>query len=208
MIIFDCEIKKMILGRNEVADPTLQYCAGWSDYKGMGISVVCVYDTFLGMMHTLTPQDDDHHADLLQGMLNQHEYIVGFNNHGFDNALLEAAGFTIPKGRSYDIYAQVIAAAGLSDAPFYERKGFRLDDLARSNKLTRKNDDGGGALAPALYQRGEIERLHTYCGNDVQMTVELVNVILERNVICPRTFNVLPVKTPADVLGTVQVGLF
>lgn len=208
MIIFDCEIKKMILGRNEIADPTLQYCAGWSDHKGMGISVVCVYEVDKGIMHTLTPQDRDTDANFLQVLINQHEYIVGFNNHGFDNALLAAAGFTIPKGRSYDIYEQVIAAAGLANAPFYERKGYRLDDLARSNKLTRKNDDGGGAMAPALYQRGEIERLHTYCANDVLMTVELMTLVLNQKVICPRSFNLLPVKTPLEVLGSTQVGLF
>jgi hypothetical protein len=208
MLIFDSEIKKMILGRNERQQPDLQYCAGWSDYRGMGISVICAWDSLASQMHTLTPQDDEGHASQLQTLISTADYVVGFNNHGFDNNLLEAAGFKVPKEKSYDIYEQVIAAAGLSDAPFYERKGYRLDDLARVNNLPRKNDDGGGAMAPALYQRGEIERLHSYCANDVLMTVELMTLVLNQKVICPRSFNLLPVKTPLEVLGSTQVGLF
>jgi hypothetical protein len=43
MIIFDCEIKKMILGRNDRVVEGLQYCQGWSDYAGMGVgSGLCI----------------------------------------------------------------------------------------------------------------------------------------------------------------------
>jgi hypothetical protein len=158
------------------------------------------------MMNTLLPEDEPEHAAILQSMISQHDYVVGFNNHGFDNKLLAAIGIKIPKEKSYDIYEQVIDAAGLSNAPFAARKGYRLDDLTRANNLARKNDDAGGALAPMLYQQGEIERLHRYCQNDVDMTVQVMQHILQTKLVCPRSGNTLPVKTPAEVLGTTQVG--
>jgi hypothetical protein len=208
MIVFDSEIKNMILGRNERPQPGVRYCNGWSDYEGMGISVVCAYDLDTGMMHTLHPQDDVQDASLLKILFSRADYIVGFNNHGFDNNLLKAFGVEVPAGKSYDIYEQVIDAAGLSNAPFAARKGYRLDDLTRANGLTRKNDDEGGALAPLLYQRGDHERLYKYCQNDVMMTVEVLTYIVQQKLVCPRSGSVLPVRSPATVLGTTQVGLF
>ena len=208
IIVLDTEIKKMILGRNENYQPGLQYCGGWSDYAGMGISVVCVFDMSTGLMHTLTPEENDDHATMLQGLINKADYIVGFNNNSFDNNLLAAGGFTIPAEKSYDIYVQVIDAAGLSNAPFAARKGYKLDDIARANGIPGKAEAEGGALAPVLYQRGELERLYSYCAQDVQMTVDVLNLILEYNLGCPRTGALLEVKTPEMVLGTVQTGLF
>jgi hypothetical protein len=208
MIIFDCEIKKMILGRNERVVEGLQYCEGWGDYAGMGVSVVCAFDTDNDEMHTLLPEDDPTDAEYLQKLFSSTDYIVGFNNHGFDNKLLAAINITIPKEKSYDIYEQVIDAAGLSNAPFAARKGYRLDDLARANHLSRKNDDEGGALAPMLYQRGEIERLHRYCQNDVQMTVQVLDYIMGAQLMCPVRGCQLPVKRPSELLGSTQSGLF
>lgn len=208
MIIFDSEIKKMILGRNERLIEGLQYCQGWSDYKGMGIAVVCVYELEADTMHTLRPEDDPADKEKMLMLISQHDYVVGFNNHGFDNKLLAANGIRVPPEKSYDIYEQVIEAAGLSNAPYWERKGYKLDDLTRANNLPRKNDDGGGALAPQLFQQGEWDRLVAYCQNDVMMTAGVINRILAQMLACPRTGHTLPVKKPADLLGTTQVGLF
>ncbi len=207
MLIFDCEIKKMIQSYNDVRQPDLDYCEGWADYKGMGISVICCYDTASGTMHTLLVQDNQADADLFQSLISKTDYIVGFNNHGFDNKLVAAHGITIPEKKSYDIYEQVIAAAGLSNAPFSARKGFRLDDLAAANSLTRKTGDGG-AMAPALYQRGELEKLYSYCANDVEMTVEVLDLICSGKLINPKSLDRLTVMTPAEKLGTTQAGLF
>lgn len=40
ILIYDCEIIKCIPIRSEKRDPSLEYCAGWEDYDGMGISLI------------------------------------------------------------------------------------------------------------------------------------------------------------------------
>lgn len=206
IIVLDCEIKKMILGRNESYQDGLQYCSGWSDYAGMGISVVCVYDMTTKLMHTLTPEENEEHAAMLGNLISRADYIVGFNNNSFDNNLLAAAGFKIPAEKSYDIYAQVIDATGLSNAPFSARKGYKLDDIAQANQL--KGKSGSGALAPVLYQNGQLDELYAYCEQDVHITVNVLHLILEGMLVCPRSGSTLQVITPHELLGSVQTGLF
>lgn len=43
-LIYDIEIAKAILGPKEKPMPGVEYCQGWTDYVGMGISVICAYD--------------------------------------------------------------------------------------------------------------------------------------------------------------------
>ena len=43
-IVYDTEIKKGILGKNEQAIPNIEYCAGWRDFENMGISCLCAHD--------------------------------------------------------------------------------------------------------------------------------------------------------------------
>lgn len=208
MIVYDCEIKKMILGRREQVQPGIEYCAGWSDFPGMGISVVCAFDTDTQEMHTLLPEDSSNHAEILQNLINKTDYVVGFNNHSFDDKLLAAFGITVPASKSYDIYVEVIKGAGLANTSFADRKGYKLDDLARANGIPGKNIDGGGALAPVLFQTGQLEKLFSYCANDVSMTAAVLQCILDLSLICPRYGTALDVATPKDVLGAVQTGLF
>ena len=85
ILVYDCEIKMMIQGRNEPLIDGLQYCAGWGDHEGMGISVICVYDMGTGTMHTLRPTDSELDMDVLQNLISSTDFAVGFNNHGFDN---------------------------------------------------------------------------------------------------------------------------
>lgn len=44
MLVFDTEIIKAILGKKEEQIPGIEYCEGWKDFVGMGISVVGAYD--------------------------------------------------------------------------------------------------------------------------------------------------------------------
>ena len=208
MIIFDCEIKKMIQGRNERRLEGFDYCDGWGDYKGMGISVVCLYDLNTSTNYIIVEPDTDPVArEQLQSLLSHAPYVVGFNNHGFDNKLLDAHGIKVSDAKSYDIYEQVIKAAGLANAPFYERKGYKLDDIARANSLPRKTGEGG-AQAPVMYQRGDLQRLHAYCMNDVKMTAEVMKLIMRNKLLCPRSSTVLPVDVPSFVLTGKQASLF
>ena len=211
LLIYDTEIKHMILGRNEQLQPGIRYCNGWTDYTGMGISVLCAYEFDTanqneGTMHTLQPEDDKAHADHLQGLISRAEYIVGFNNHSFDDKLLAANGVKIPESKSYDIYMQVLYATGWQQGS-YRPGGYKLDLIARANGIPGKGEVSG-ALAPIMWQQGKIQEVYDYCAADVLMTLGVLRTILAKNLICPNRQVVLPVKTPSEVLGSVQVGLF
>ena len=47
-IIYDCEIKNAIPDKNEPLRPHINYCKGWEDHLGMGISVIGVFDYHVG----------------------------------------------------------------------------------------------------------------------------------------------------------------
>lgn len=219
MIVYDTEIKKCIPDRGSVHSGSIEYCLGWSDFPGMGISVLCAFDLDTGQMHTFVDDDpyaakyaalhiDGGFADLgvFAEMVARTDYVIGFNNHSFDNKLVAAHGIVIPPEKSYDIYVEVIDAAGLSEAPFKYRKGYKLDDLARANGIPGK--DGHGIMAPVMYQTGRITELHDYCRHDVDMTVKVLEHILDGRLRCPKSSNVLRVKTPKERLGSVQPSIF
>ncbi len=205
IFVYDIEIKKAIPDRNGMMQPGVQYCMGWHDHENMGIAVLCAL--FDNVMHTLTPEEseDDEHA--LHEMLSTADYIVGFNSHGFDNKILKAQGYHVPVEKSYDILLQVKEAAG---AGMYA-KGFKLENIARANGLGGKLAGTSGAEAPMLYQSGDpvkINMLHDYCRQDVQLTADILEKIMNYNLVCPVSDQILEVATPEHVLGVVQRGLF
>lgn len=214
MIVIDTEIKNMIPERNGVKTPDVTYCDGWGDYNGMGIAVACAYDydtkskyAFWDCDSALVPaftQPDYFNGTLadLRVLIEKTDYVVGYNNHTFDNKLLAAFDVVIPANKSYDIYPQIIQAAGLSDAPFAMRKGYKLGDVARANKMAGKSGDG--AAAPLLWQSGKLIELRDYCMHDVRLTKGILDKIMLKSLICAKTFGIMSIPTPAEVLGPVQ----
>lgn len=187
-IIYDCEIKRCIPQKGKINNPSLQFCQGWTDYIGMGISVICVYEFNTDTMHTLLPDNPLHRAGLQYLLTNN--LAVGFNNNRFDNNLLNAYGFVIPD--SYDIFEEIKKIRGQYP------KGYKLDQIAQANNLTGKAESEGGALAPVLYQRGEIERLYKYCQQDVVMTREVYKLVLEGKLVDPmHKSDILSLAKPA-----------
>jgi hypothetical protein len=43
-VIYGCEIARCIPKGER--SPDLEYCQGWADFKGMGISVICAYSSW------------------------------------------------------------------------------------------------------------------------------------------------------------------
>lgn len=199
MLVYDTEIKHCIPDRGEVPSGAIKYCDGWSDFTGMGISVLVAYDTDDATTYIITDDGTTPfepagvsvvgRLDLFDYLIGRTDYVVGFNNHSFDDKLLAAHGITVPREKSYDIYSEVIDAAGLSNAPFKHRKGYRLDDIARVNDVGAKTN--AGAMAPVMYQQGKLAELHEYCHNDVLMTAKLLERISLGTLRCPRSGNVL-----------------
>ena len=183
MIIYDCEIKKVIpdFPINEMP-PQYEYCRGWKDFEGMGCSVVGTYD-YIEQRYRIFCDDN---LQEFQELVNQRDLVIGFNNHQFDDPLMEACGVTIPKEKSWDILAEIWHAAGLArEFCSDDHKLFGLDACCRANFNTGKT--GNGRMAPIDWQEGNIGTVIDYCLSDVALTKRLVDQIaIDRHILDPR----------------------
>ena len=90
MIVYDLEIVKAILGKNESPKAGVEYCEGWHDHKGMGISVLTAYDYDTDRYHVFMEDNLKDFEKLCEGRL-----VIGFNSIHFDDKVCAAAGITI-----------------------------------------------------------------------------------------------------------------
>lgn len=188
MLILDCEIKNLLLkGKKDVRKEGFVYAKNWNDFQGMGISVVGAYSyKFEVFVHF---QENDLSA--LQKYIDSHDLIVGFNIINFDLKLLEAFGVQIPREKVYDIYLEIKRAA---DVGKYE-KGFNLKNIALVNNVSQKS--GHGADAPEMWQQGKEKEVVEYCLQDVLVTKEILDLIMEGKLKDPRNpENILNVEKP------------
>lgn len=188
MLVFDSEIKKAILGRGENQIPGIEYCEGWKDFVGMGISVVGVYD-FVENKYRVFLEDN---LNELQVLIENSEFIIGFNNENFDNKLLVAHGINIPEEKSFDLLKAIKEVTGTF-------KGLGLGAICEANFRTSKNGDG--AHAPILWQQKQYGKVIDYCLNDVNMTLNILNRIMEIGyLIDPRDEdNIITIELPLDI---------
>lgn len=174
-IVYDCEIRKAIKKKDDPGLPGIEYCGGWRDYEGMGISVIGVYD-YVEDRYRVFCADN---FKAFQDLVNSRKVIVGFNSLGFDNRLCEANGLEVPDDRSYDLLSRAWVAAGLG--PKWgggAYAGFGLDACAKANFGAQKS--GHGAMAPVDWQRGNIGAVIDYCLNDVRLTKRLFDLVLKQ----------------------------
>lgn len=174
-LLYDCEIKKAIHGKSELRLEGIDYCEGWGDFAGMGISCIGAYDFTNG--RTRLFMDDNY--DEFQRLVADRELIIGFNNRRFDDKLCAANGITIPDEKAYDMLQELWRAANLSDSTYSSatHANFGLDRTCRVNLGLAKS--GTGALAPILYQRRQLGQLVDYCLNDIFLEVELLELIVQ-----------------------------
>ena len=193
MLIYDIEIKKAILGKNETEKPGIEYCEGWGDHVGMGVSTVCCYDYDAERSRVFC----DDNMDEFRILTDQHDILVGYNNIKFDNAVL-AYVLSSPDTnpvlmknhldlKSYDILAEIRKAAGCM---------IGLDAMVKVNGLAI-GKTGNGALAPVWYQAGQWGRLVDYCLADVELTKMLLDKIMFNGILInPRGGADLVVESP------------
>jgi hypothetical protein len=188
MLVFDGEIKKAILRKGENQIPGIEYCEGWKDFVGMGISVIAVYD-FIGMKYRVFLEDN---LSELKKLIEDRAFVIGFNNESFDNKLLVAHGIDIPEEKSFDLLKAIREATGTF-------KGLGLGAICEANFTTSKNGDG--AFAPILWQQKQYGKVIDYCLNDVNMTLNILNRIMEIGyLIDPRDEdNIITVDLPIDI---------
>lgn len=186
-LIFDCEIKNAIPDKNEPLRPNIQYCKGWTDFVGMGIAVICVYDYHVGQYRIFC---EDNLGDLA-ALIDDSDLVIGFNNIHFDNKLIAAHGIEFDPAKNWDLYVEAKTAA---EADRYA-KGYKLDDFVRVNFRIRKKQSG--AMAPILWQQGKIGQVIDYGLTDTWLTKKCIDLIIETgSIMDPRTGRKLSLSIP------------
>lgn len=195
-VIFDLEIEKAILGRNERPVEGVAYCKGWQDHRGMGISTLCAYDTASGRTRAFCKDNKDEFADLLV----EADLIVGFNSRNFDaKVVLHSWGFSIPETKHYDIMLELAEGHG------GDFRGLGLNAVVKMNLGPEFGKTGNGGLAPIDWQSGRIGSVIDYCLEDVRLTALLFSRILETGeLLSPKTGAAIQMRNPFPKIGVGQ----
>ena len=205
ILVYDIEIVKGICPVNEAPIPGIEYCEGWHDHAGMGISVINAYDYYEDRYRCFCEDN----FDAFQELVEDREVICGFNSIRFDNAVCEANGIEVPELKSYDILREMWLSAGLG-AEFNRttHRNYGLDKTGEVN--LGQNKTGHGALAPVQWQRGEIGKVIDYCLGDVWITKRLLDLILIRQeLISPAdgmTMLRMPIPPQLTMMGNAVAG--
>ncbi len=151
-IVFDIETK------NSFAD-----VGGEANLRNLDVSVVGVYSYNQDKYFCF----EENELDRLGELLKRAHLLVGFSSKRFDLPILEKYfDFKISGVNHFDILEEI-------EKNFGRRIG--LDALAQANLGIGKT--GKGLEAIELYRRGEIEKLKSYCLQDVKITKEIFELI-------------------------------
>ena len=177
ILFYDCEIIRCVPQGCRPQHGNYQYCRGWGDYVGMGISVVGValqtptktwYDVLV-----FDGTDGIRQRERFKKAMSLADRIVGFNSQHFDDQLMQAHGINV--NTDYDLLKEVRVASG--QPPNYvqgrTRRGYNLGNLAKANLGASKAGDG--ADAPKMWQDGQRQQVIDYCRQDTRLLVELYN---------------------------------
>jgi len=191
MLIYDCEIAKLIPPKDEPREEGFEYCEGWGDHLGMGISVVSAYDFEEGFPRIFMEDN----LDELFEMMEKTDIIAGFNSKHFDNKLIAAHGYTVPDEKTFDLFLEIKEAAGAHKFA----KGYNLDNCCLVNLGYQKSGDG--ALAPKLWQLGRIGAVVDYALRDIMLEMKLLELCMKQPIIDPgNTGTRIFVKKPQTTL--------
>jgi hypothetical protein len=199
-LLYDAEIWRCIPDREEYlldefdGKPGFEYCNGWHDFDGMGISCVG-WATSLGSKGVFVfdlkniPSVPTPEMLAFQMLASSVPLVVGFNSLSFDDNLMRAYGINLTTG--YDLLNQIrlqgYGSTDWRDSP----KGwsYKLDRLARANNIPPKT--GSGGLAPVLWQQGQRQEVLDYCLHDVEITVQVLELGLKGQLVDPNTGRLL-----------------
>jgi len=175
MVLYDCEIVKAIPSKYKKTIDDIEYCDGWTDFEGMGISVIAAYDYGQDIYHTFCKDNLAEFQKLIDG-----RDVAGFNSNKFDDKLCMAHGVEIV---SKDIMLFVMKVLGAKSF-----KGLSLGACCKANGVS-SGKTGDGAMAPVDWQRGNYGKVIDYCINDVWMLKQLYDTINKNDYIYdPRRF--------------------
>ncbi len=142
---------------------TFQDVGGRDNLKDLDISVIGVYFYAADEYRAF----EEHEFAELGAMLQKTQLIVTFAGKRFDLPVMEKYfNFDVQSIRHYDILEEI-------EKEYGRRIGLGI--LAEANIGAGKT--GHGLEAIELYARGEVEKLKSYCLNDVKLTKELYELI-------------------------------
>lgn len=211
MIIYDIEIAKCIQGHKDVKEEEYDYCNGWDDHEGMGISCIALHE-FCNGRYRLFMADNFHiFSMLVEHTIAANEPIVGFNNINFDNRVVCANGlYSSPdemEAYSYDILQEIwMAVTGSTeyqrDFDWRVHAGYGLDATVKANLPGMIGKSGSGATAPKDFQMGNYGKLIDYCLTDVWLTVNLIYYLKTTGgkLRSPKNGRVLQLRLPKEVV--------
>ena len=151
-LVFDIETK------NSFAD-----VGGQANLKKLEVSVVGVYSYNEDKYFCF----DEHELDKLGDMLKNAYLIIGFYSKRFDLPVLEKYfNFNIASIGHTDILEEIEKVLG---------RRIGLGVLAEANLGVGKTANGLEAIE--FYKRGEIEKLKSYCLQDVKITKDIYDLI-------------------------------
>ena len=193
-LIYDCEILKCI-PQQGITDTAYDYCNGWHDHKGMGISVVGVVNKKGDAMAYVGQAD----LSGFERAVNHQESpiaLCGFNSKSFDDNLMKAHGVSVTT--DYDILDEIrLAAFGSTnwrDTP--SGHSYKLGAIGAANGFPKT---GTGELAPQLWQQGRQQEVIDYCLNDVQITRSILELGLRGELVDPNTNRFLKLRSLEEV---------
>lgn len=163
VLLYDLEIARCIPSIKEDRKPAYEYCLGWDDHAGMGISVLVAYDFPTDSVHVYCEDNVWDFAALAQ----RRKHIVGFNSLAFDDRVVAAYGLTVKT--TWDLRMELLKRV---NGDTKRHAGRRLADWLQANNLPPKTESG--ARAPELWQDRQYGRVIDYCVQDVMLTKRLV----------------------------------
>ena len=188
LVVYDCEIRHCIPdGKNPIPEG-MACCAGWTDYVGMGISVITAYVWGEGYRVFL----EDNMEEFKALASDPETMLAGFHSWRFDDRLISAV-LGIQIAQSWDLLYQIALAAALN--PHGVPHGYSLDAVCEANFLPKKSRSG--AQAPILWQSGMIGTLIDYGLGDVMRTKKLIELALDGRLRSPIHFRRLEVDCSA-----------
>lgn len=181
LLFLDCEIARCIPSHRIADDPETdpdqsdrmmyQFCHGWTDFSGMGISCVTTFSTIEARAHVYLR---DNLAELIES-IRAHDHVVTFNGDRFDIPLLRANDIMVHQ--HIDLAKAIWSACGIANGEHPRNLG--LNALCLANRIAGKT--GNGANAPKLFQDGCFGQLIDYCLGDTIALLRLWRSIQDRN---------------------------
>ncbi|MCL5733366.1 MAG: ribonuclease H-like domain-containing protein [Patescibacteria group bacterium] len=168
--------------QNFFTDPAV----GRDNFAALKISVIGVYSYLQDKFFAFEENEIEKAAELFSNA----ELVVGFSINRYDVPVLHNYFQKLPEGKKVDLWKKERLDI-LDEIEIAVGHRVKLDSLAHANLGTGKTGEGSHAIE--LYKNGEMEKLKSYCLNDVLITRDIYNLGKQNN------FLLVPQRGKEDV---------